>query len=207
MSKLYDFQELVNESKLPERTVRYYLAKVLNAPGGTRGRKAFYSQETLDQLKLAKQVLMQPYDPKRGEIKPSLKNFRRWLDDLSAEEISKMVEMPYRVKPRFSLTTSGSYAKAYVAEEQAEMLSVDEPSQHRSAGGEDKEKTKDSAARYLNKVMGHQPRERGRDQHWNRIRFGDDLEIRTRKRLTQAQKRQLRLAGELLRSMLEEKQE
>ena len=41
MSKLYDLQELVDHIGLPERTVRYYLAKVLQAPGGTRGRKAF----------------------------------------------------------------------------------------------------------------------------------------------------------------------
>ena len=88
MSKLYDLQELVDKTGLPERTVRYYLAKVLEAPGGTRGRKAFYPQETLDQLKLAKQILMAPYDPKRGEVKPSLRDFQHWLNSHTAEEIN-----------------------------------------------------------------------------------------------------------------------
>ena len=100
MSKLYDLQELVKHTGLPERTVRYYLAKVLEAPGGTRGRKAFYPQETLDQLKLAKQVLMGPYDPDRGEVKPSLRDFQEWLSNQSAEEISAMAAMPYSIKPK-----------------------------------------------------------------------------------------------------------
>ena len=106
MSKLYDLQELVDHTGLPERTVRYYLAKVLNAPGGTRGRKAFYPQETLDQLKLAKQVLMGPYDSKRGEVKPSLRDFQSWLKGQSAEEIRKMAGMPFSIKPKTLLAAA-----------------------------------------------------------------------------------------------------
>ncbi len=106
MPKLYDLQELVYLTGLPERTVRYYLAKVLGAPGGTRGRKAFYPQETLDQLKLAKQILMEPYDPKRGEVKPSLRDFQQWLQNHSAEEIGTMAEMPYRIKPKALMSTN-----------------------------------------------------------------------------------------------------
>ena len=103
MSKLFDFQQLVSETGLPERTIRYYLARVLNAPTGTRGRKTFYSQETLAQLKLTKQVLMQEYDPNRGEVKPSLEEFQNWLAGLSTEDIQKMSAMPYSIKPKMLL--------------------------------------------------------------------------------------------------------
>jgi hypothetical protein len=180
MSKLFDLQELVANTGLPERTVRYYLAKVLDAPGGTRGRKAFYTQETLDQLKLAKQILLGPYDSKRGEVKPSLRDFRHWLKSHTADEISSMAELNYRIKPK-------------------KLLAASLP-----------QNTPNSEAQHLNRVMdtkqGAHSDQAGRlaqDTQWRSIRFGDDLEIRTRKQLTPAQHKQLALAGQLLQSMLE----
>ena len=122
MSKLYDLQELVNHTGLPERTVRYYLAKVLNAPGGTRGRKAFYVQETLDQLKLAKQILMVPYDSKRGEVKPSIRDFQNWLMSQSAEEINTMAEMPCRIKPKVLLAASAPQHPNVIRDEPAQYM-------------------------------------------------------------------------------------
>jgi hypothetical protein len=210
MSKLYDLQELVDKTGLPERTVRYYLAKVLDAPGGTRGRKAFYPQETLDQLKLAKQILMAPYDPKRGEVKPSLRDFQRWLQSHTAEEIRAMAEMPYRIKPKSLLAASAPHVSEMRSEEQA-MHSLERSKPlSRPLGKEDDKNTKDTAAQYLNRVMGTSqgaqaaPDNRHRRSiPWQSFQFGDDLEIKIRKRLTPAQKQQLALAGQLLQSMLE----
>ncbi len=161
MSKLFDFQQLVSETGLPERTIRYYLARVLNAPTGTRGRKTFYSQETLAQLKLTKQVLMQEYDPNRGEVKPSLEEFQNWLASLSAEDIQKMADMPYSIKPKSLLEASAP---------QTFVTPMDD-------------------------------KEAGQEQ-WQSHRFGEDLEIRTRKKLRSEQIQQLQLAGQLLQSML-----
>jgi len=207
MSKLYDFQELVDITGLPERTVRYYLAKVLEAPGGTRGRKAFHSWETLDQLKLAKQVLTQYYDPKRGEVKPSLMDFKNWLSTLSTEEIHKMVKMPYSIKPKMLQEIFSPLSQSMQTEEQGQSYSVQQSTESWSSGKEDKKKTTDSAAQYLNRVMGSVPEQRPpRQRQWQSFRFGDDLEIKTRERLTPEQTQQLKLAGQLLQSVLKERQ-
>lgn len=207
MSRLYDLQELVEQTSLPERTVRYYLNKVLEAPGGTRGRKAFYTQETLNQLKLAKQVLMREYDPKRGEVKPSLLDFKRWLRTLTKSDIRDMVDMPYRFKPKTLLAASAPTPPRRQARQQV-ARSADRSSEamHAEASSpkakmEVKRKNKDSAARYLEKVMGPAPA-KPRRHEWQRFPFGDDLEIRTRKKLTAEQNEQLRLAGKLLQSVL-----
>lgn len=209
MSKLYDLQELVDHTGLPERTVRYYLAKVLEAPGGTRGRKAFYPQETLDQLKLAKHILMGPYDSKRGEVKPSLRDFQHWLKGHSAEEISMMAEMPYRIKPKALLAASAPQASVVRDDTSHYFAESTEPDSGRY-GEEDKEKTKDTAAQYLSRVMqtDREPTLRPGKQKtqatpWEDFQFGDKLIIKVRERLTPAQKRQLALAGQLLQSMLE----
>ena len=210
MSKLYDLQELVDHTGLPERTVRYYLAKVLEAPGGTRGRKAFYAQETLDQLKLAKQILMRDYDPKRGEVKPSLRDFQLWLKSQSPEEIHTMAEMPYRIKPKMLLAASASQ-RSFMSEERARLPSEGASrSIKRMKIKEESKDTRDSAAQYLDRVMGstQEPtpdsdHRRHRRSRWESYRFGNDLKVSVRKPLTPAQKRQLKLAGQLLQSMLE----
>lgn len=210
MSKLYDLQELVDQTGLSERTVRYYLAKVLEAPGGTRGRKAFYTQETLDQLKLANQILMRTYNPKLGEVKPSLRDFQLWLKSQSAEEIHSMAEMPYRIRPKALLATAAPQV-SQVRNVEVHSMSVDamQPKKH-SIDKEDSQKTRDSAAQYLDRVMGPTREKtpdlkhrRQRQSQWESFRFGGDLNIRVRKPLTPAQERQLELAGQLLQSMLE----
>ena len=208
MSKLYDLQELVDHTGLPERTVRYYLAKVLEAPGGTRGRKAFYTQETLDQLKLAKQILMRTYNSKLGEVKPSLRDFQLWLKSQSAEEIHSMAEMPYRIKPKALMAAAAPQASQIknVKAHSVDMMEL----RKFSIDKEDSQNTRDSAAQYLDRVMGSKQEKtpdpkhrRQRQQQWESFRFGDNLNIRVRKPLTPAQERQLELAGQLLQSMLE----
>ena len=210
MSKLYDLQELVDHTGLPERTVRYYLAKVLQAPGGTRGRKAFYPQETLDQLKLAKQILMGPYDPNRGEVKPSLRDFQRWLKTQSPEHIKAMAEMPYRIKPKVLLAASAPQVSIMESKPPKQAAERSELFIHKFVK-KDRKKTRDSAAQYLSRVMEADQMpvsksEKPPAQHtaWESFKFGDTLEIRTGKHLSPAQKRQLKLAGQLLQSMLDE---
>ena len=211
MSQLYDFQELVDITGLPERTVRYYLAKVLEVTSGTRGRKAFHSEETLAQLQLAKQVLTQYYDPKRGEVKPSLMDFKQWLGTLSAEDIFKMVKMPYRIKPKMLKEISSLLLINQQVEESNVDYSVRMTEESWKPNKEGSKKTTDTAAQYLDRVMTQKqestppPASRHRQQlQWQSFQFGKDLEIKIRKRLTPAQKRQLALAGQLLQSMLEE---
>ena len=208
MSKLYDLQELVDHTGLPERTVRYYLAKVLEAPGGTRGRKAFYTQETLDQLKMAQQILMRTYNPKLGEVKPSLRDFQLWLKSQSAEEIHSMAEMPYRIKPKVLMAAAAPQV-SQIRNEKAHSVDMMEL-RKLSIDKEDSQNTRDSAAQYLDRVMGSKQEKtpdpkhrRQRQQPWESFRFGDNLNIRVRKPLTPAQERQLELAGQLLQSMLE----
>jgi hypothetical protein len=210
MSKLYDLQELVDQTDLPERTVRYYLAEVLQAPGGTRGRKAFYPQETLDQLKLAKQILMAPYDPKHGEVKPSLRDFQQWLKTQSPEEIKVMAEMPCRIKPKVLLAASAPQVSMMEIEPPKQAAEKSELFIHKYVK-KDGKKTGDSAAQYPGRVMEADRRPASKPEKplaqqspWESFKFGDTLEIRTGKHLNPAQKRQLRLAGQLLQSMLDE---
>ena len=223
MSKLYDLQELVDHTGLPERTVRYYLAKVLEAPGGTRGRKAFYPQLTLDQLKLAQQILMAPYDAKRGEVKPSLRDFKRWLKSQTAEEIHQMAEMPYRIKPKVLLAASAPQEVRLEAPQEApheapqEEMDMDQgPAAFMQDFSEENAHSKhkeyhvkestDSASQYLSRVMGTNQGTASvsakQAAPWQKFRFGDDLVIKTRTPLSPTQKQQLTLAGQLLQSML-----
>ncbi len=151
MPKLYDLNEIVETTGLPERTVRYYLSKVLEAPGGTPGRKSYYDQVTVDQLMLAQQILTRDYDPKRGEVKPTLKEFRQWLDSLSEEEIRELVEMPYRIKPKpLSIRSTRkpveSVSMSESAPEEIEPLEIPSfqraTSENRKPGKEDKKGSK-----------------------------------------------------------------
>ena len=202
MSKLYDLQELVDHTGLPERTVRYYLSKVLQAPGGTRGRKAFYPRETLDQLKLDKQILMAPYDPKRGEVNPSLRDFQRWLKTQSPEEIKAMADLPYRIKPKVLLAASAPQASMMESEPPMHAAEKSELFIHKYVK-KDGKKIRDSAAQYLSRVM-EADRKPSQQTPWESFKFGDTLEIKTGKHLSPAQERQLRLAGQLLQSMFDE---
>ena len=219
MSQLYDLKELIDKTGLPERTVRYYLTKVLEAPGGTRGHKAWYTQETLEQLLLAKEVLMREYDPKRGEVKPSLRDFKEWLNELSVENVREMVETPFRVKPKKLTTFSARINKPEMdslMDASPAPMKVQEdqpkPSIRRSSGVEDKKQN--SALDYLDRVMNpekrhrkpHQRRPRLHPPGWKTHRFGNELEIRTCTPLTPGQERQLQLAGKMLEAMLKEGQ-
>ena len=69
---------------------------------------------------------------------------------------------------------------------------------------EDKAADNESAADYLKRLAGQSTPPKPEPGPWRHYRFGDELEIKTRRRLTDAQERQLKLAGELLRNMLEE---
>lgn len=206
MSELYDFKELVKRSGLPERTVRYYLANVVNAPGGTRGRKTFYSQETLDQLMLAKKVMMREYDHKRGEVKPSLVDFKDWMQNLNASEIHQIVNSPGQIKIK---TIYPVYNRPSSQIQEASAIEFESPTRvaaSRASSKEEKEDINDSAAQYLNRVMGSTPEPKPvTRKEWQSFRFGNDLVIKTRERLTPEQKDQLELAGKLLQSVLKER--
>ena len=211
MSKLYDLQEIVDATGLPERTVRYYLAKVLEVPGGTPGRKSYYDQVTVDQLMLAQQILMRDYNPKRGEVKPTLKEFREWIESLSEAEIRELVQMPYRIKPKPVISTSPktqeSVNQPTISEEPIDHLETPKflrvTSESREPGMEDKKAETDSAAQYLKRVMKPAQRSARHRPEWQTHSFGNNLEIRTRQSLTSEQHRQVQLAGELLQSVLE----
>ena len=211
MSKLYDLREIVEATGLPERTVRYYLSKVLEVPGGTPGRKSYYDQITVDQLMLAQQILMRDYDPKRGEVKPTLKEFREWIESLSEEETRELVEMPYRIKPKPATTTHtrvhSSASKPLPRMDEVENLKppkfIHTEAHSRKPGEEDKKAETDSAAQYLKRVMRPAKRSARHRPEWHTHSFGHNLEIRTRQSLSSEQRRQVQLAGELLQSVLE----
>lgn len=211
MSKLYDLQEIVEATGLPERTVRYYLAKVLQVPGGTPGRKSYYDQVTVDQLMLAQQILMRDYDPKRGEVKPTLKEFREWVESLSEEETRELVEMPYRIKPKPATAMSSKIRESasMAMNPIRDIDTLETPrflrtrSDSRKPGEEDKKAETESAAQYLERVTPSAQRSARHRPEWQTHRFGKDLEIRTRQSLSSEQRRQLRLAGQLLQSVLE----
>ena len=121
-----------------------------------------------------------------------------------------MAEMPYRIKPKTLMAAAAPQVVQENSEEPGSYTLESSEPISRSSGKEDRKKTTDSAAQYLNRVMGtkqeahSKPHRRQRHQAaWQSFQFGNDLEIKIRKRLTPAQKHQLELAGQLLRSMLE----
>lgn len=213
MSKLYDLKEIVAETGLPERTVRYYLAEVLETPSGTPGRKSYYDQLTVDQLMLAQQILMREYDPDKGEVKPTLREFREWLEGLDEAEVRRLVEYPYRYTPK-ALAQGQTVIRSHKPGSRFEAPDAFSASHSNIELGELKaefstqSKVPDSATDYLDRVMGpsvsrHPPQGATPTGPWATHRFGDALEIRTRRPLTDEQARQVTLAGELLKSILE----
>lgn len=203
MPKLYDIKELVDITGLPERTVRYYLVKVLNAPTGTPGRKSYYDQQTLDRLKLAQQVLARDYDPKRGEVKPTLEQFSDWLDNLDEEETHRLAEMPYRIKPKAITQHHASHATQRSMK--VDLLQVLEDKQAENNSAITTHSAEDSASNYLDRIMGPDPHRKPEPptaDHWNEFQFGHDLVIRVRNPLTRDQRRQVELAGALLKSVV-----
>lgn len=223
MPKLYDLQEITKVTGLPERTLRYYLTKVVDAPSGTPGRKSYYDQATVDRLMLAQQVLAREYDPKKGEVKPTLAEFRAWVESLSDAQLRELAETPYRIKPK--LITQAAHtrepAPRMMMSESRSVPCLDSDNlfdeinyshnprvtpNPRTTNQEDSPPKHDSASQYLDRVMGtpmpRPPKNQPAAGQWQTHRFGPDLEIRTRQPLDRDQRRQLKLAGELLRTAL-----
>ena len=65
----------------------------------------------MNQLLLAQQILMRDYDPKRGEVKPTLKEFREWIESLTPPELDlERIRIPPPKRYFFSVNWRKRYA-------------------------------------------------------------------------------------------------
>ena len=210
MTKLYDLQAIIVATGLTERTARYYLAKLLKTPPGTPGRKSYYDQATVDRLILAQRILSQDYDPGRGEVRPSLKELRDWLQGLTEDEAHELAMAPYRIKPKslvmaaqpseapqqVSSSSSNSIdeLRASIASQFSAMKTADKLSFLEEAGDE-----KDNSSSLADLPAGTKlPAD-----DWEIHGFGSGLQIRTRQKLDDKQRQQIEHIGQLLRSLLD----
>ena len=120
-----------------------------------------------------------------------------------------MAEMPYRIKPKVLLAASAPQVSVMESGPAMHAAERSELFIHKYVN-KDRKKTRDSAAQYLSRVMEADQKPVSKPEKppaqqtpWESFKFGDTLEIRIGKHLNPAQKRQLRLAGQLLQSMLD----
>ena len=89
--------------------------------------------------------------------------------------------------------------------EKRDLLQVMEDKKAEHTQADHSHSAEDSASNYLDRIMGpdpHRKPEPPRAEHWNEFQFGHDLVIRVRTPLTRDQRRQVELAGALLKSVV-----
>ncbi len=81
-------EDLVNQSQLPIRTLRYYIQEGLLPGPDTRGKYATYSQETLDRLKIITQL---------KDLRLPLREIKQILDSMTPDDVRQMVKYQSRM--------------------------------------------------------------------------------------------------------------
>ena len=99
-------EDLVDQSGIPVRTIRYYIAEGLLAGPGSRGRAAFYGEEHLQRLKLIRRLT---------EQRVPLKEIRERLATLTIDEIRTVLTEDVRREESVQVTDQTLSPQAYVA--------------------------------------------------------------------------------------------
>lgn len=203
-------EELANGSGLNESTTRYYVNNVLGDYikdtfgdiSFKQGRKALYPVEVLDRLKFINKVKRELHTASGRKISPSLEELKGWMSRISDEQVREVLSGKEGLEFGVTKIEKG---ERYIETVRGERLPEDSGKYGEQIVAENTSVQAESASDYLDDVLGEQvkrsaaPRPVG---EWKTIRLGPGLEIRHKLDLTSTQKKQLRMAGDLLRSIL-----
>jgi len=210
--ELLDRVNAVVREPWAETKLRYYLLKVLEEKKDTRGVVATYPAATLGKLVFLATLL-------EREPKPPLRVAVNLLAELPDEVLHRIGMGEESVE--FGYADFDAYEPPIFRTESGRSAPRDDhpfghvlPMQSAEFTPRSPEPTADSAARYADRAFASYlgslrsasaPRS-GDD--WKHERFGPDLQVRYRSRrpLTPAQEKQLRMAGELIRAILDQEQ-
>jgi len=205
----YSFKQLlkrVNESldtndQWRPSKLRYYLLEVLEEAPQTRGKESTYPELTSNKLLFITKLM-------ENKLNLSVKQIKKILADVSEEELARLADgsEPLEIGvPSFDQSGMPIYetlsGKTYAEDDPALGRVIQTSLSKKST----KHIVKDSASDYLDGVFRDKIMKSSVPQapaSWQTIHLGPDLEIRHKMSLTQDQKRQLKLTGELLRLML-----
>jgi hypothetical protein len=209
-----------SESEWSDSKLRYYLLEILRVKERKRGVTATYSAQTLGKLLFLARVMESP-------MQPTIKQALRLLEGVTTEELARIGEGTEQIEfgvpdtdasgERVYRTLSGQVAPQerhpfgrVMSVSAAEHFdhSSSSPARFEEAAIQPREAAADYVAREFARHLGDRAPaaapEPKRDRWQAKIDCGPDLQIRCRKPLTARQEQQLRLAGELLRTILEE---
>jgi hypothetical protein len=198
---------LEREKRWEKSKLRYYLREVLEEQPQKRGAESSYPDLTLNKLLFISKLM-------ESNVSPSIRQLKELLSEVSDDEINRIAVGTERLEigvpdmdesgaPGFR-TIKGEFISqedpevGRVMDAPMEILSVLE---NQAAGDED------SAADYMKRhfMQSASPVHSGLPGgKWKNLKLGPDLELRYRKNLTRKQERQLRLAGQLLQSIVSE---
>jgi hypothetical protein len=205
------------QKEWPDTKLRYYLLDVLEEKVGQRGRAATYPATTLGKLLFLAAVLESP-------LQPTIKQAVQMMEKVSDEELTRIGTGEEKIE--YGVPDVDESGRAVYRTLSGRTAPQDDHPFGRVMSLESREEVSPSAdmsmlitdpverkgaadyvtsqfERYLSRSA---PEPERRVPKWRTYRFGPDLQIRCRKPLTPGQKKQLSLAGELLRAALGEEE-
>jgi hypothetical protein len=219
----FTFKEMLDainassQKRWKDSKLRYYLLDVLDERVGKPGREATYSSLTLGKLMFLCKVLESP-------MQPTIKQALLMMERLSNEELRRIGEGEEEIEYGIpDVDESGKAVYRTLSGRTAPQedhpfgrvmnLSATSPLfenamyQKKTLDLDRKHGAADYVASEFERYLGRDDQSPvKRDTNWQTFRFGPDLQIRYRKPLTQSQEKRLRLAGELLHSILGEEE-
>ena len=196
--RAFTITELAHQTRLNKGKVRFYLKNVLQDYIDAKnikvahGKTAVYPSEVLSRLRFIKMAKEELETSSGDRLTPTLAELRGWMNNLTDEQVEAVLNGDDTLE--FGITRIEKGARV-IETIRGEKLSGD-------------------SGKYGARIPATPKRdERSKDKRdsapvdsesWARERFGDFLEIRYARPLTDRQLKQLRSAGELLRNILGE---
>ena len=199
-ARTYDFKDLVEQSGLSERNVRYYLYELIPEEERKKGSQR-YSKSVRDKLVFVAKLRE---EMKKHRRRISLEGMRQILKD-AAHSIEAVADGREPLEILDTLSSNQEEIKKKIKEaktrgEDVMPVTMDYVESDSQA---------DSAMDFIEKnkpvfSSGHSPRIASENDPWQRIRLGQDMEIRVRGNYPKKTLDQLRLLGRFIESILRE---
>jgi hypothetical protein len=212
LPKRYTIKEIAEETGLEKSAVRFYIQEVLPdyvakhcGDIQVQERKAtLYPQEILERIKFIKMVKTELSDASNNRLKPTIRELRGWMNNISDEQVRDVVEGKDSIAFGVPIESKGIRQIETLA---GERLSEDSRKYGAQIPAFSRAPEENSAAEYLAEIMpsAHKPRAQRKPQaRTKQLKLGPDLEIHYPGNLSAKKEKQLKLAGELLRSIVTE---
>jgi hypothetical protein len=190
---------LEKEKHWEKSKLRYYLREVLKEPPQKRGKESTYPELTLNKLLFISKLM-------DSNLSPSIRQLKEILAGVNDDEVTRVAQGTERLE--IGMTDIDATGVASHRTLSGEAWSQSDPRMGRVMQtslrmADVGESATDYVAREFSKhLSAGAPAPRAPKTAWKEMNFGPDLQIRYRKSLTRGQKKQLHLAGELMRSIV-----